>query len=293
VPDWLRLEGPTTDHRGLMWRFTVKTDNPGRLLANVAFECDSGVGTCSFDLTVREGQPALGDLALCGSPFDGASFESIRTLARTLGALPLRVHCLDNPADIGPLRPRTLLLHQGGLLRCSPEDLGAVERLAGAGTSVVVLADEFFRGTTSGANRFLAPFGLRMRQAGADEPGLSSEERSRRVLDWQERYDRAPFDSGPAEVCPHRLTSGVRRVHWFRPCPVECVGPSARPLVRSPAHEGEGFAAVSEEKGGVVALGMSLWPHFSSVGWPYDNDRLLANALVGGDADVLVGLCGE
>jgi hypothetical protein len=38
---------------------------------------------------------------------------------------------------------------------------------------------------------------------------------------------------------------------------------------------------------------MSLWPHFSSVGWPYDNDRLLANALVGGDADVLVGLCGE
>jgi hypothetical protein len=36
--------------------------------------------------------------------------------------------------------------------------------------------------------------------------------------------------------------------------------------------------------GYVVAVGKSLWSGLSGVGWPYDNDRFLANLLVGGDA---------
>jgi hypothetical protein len=35
----------------------------------------------------------------------------------------------------------------------------------------------------------------------------------------------------------------------------------------------------------VVAVGTSLWSSLWAVGWPYDNDRLLANLLVGGDAE--------
>jgi hypothetical protein len=288
VPDWLELDGPTKTHLGLLWRFAARTDRPGPLLTSLAFECDAGVGTCQINLTVCDGQPALGDLVLCDTPFDcHTSHAELQTLARTLGALPLRVHCLDNPSDVGPLRPRTLVLHQAGLLRGSPEDVAAVERLAENGTTVVVLADEFYRGTTSGANRFLAAFGLRMKQNGTEEPGIDREERGRRVTAWQERYDRAPFDSGPEEITSHRLTAGVRRLHWFRPCPVECISQATRPLVRSAAHDGEAFAAVSEAKGCVVAVGMSLWHSLSSVGWPYDNDRLLANLLVGGDAEAV------
>ncbi len=41
-----------------------------------------------------------------------------------------------------------------------------LQRLAAAGTNIVVLADEFSRGTTGAANRVLAPFGLRMKQVG-------------------------------------------------------------------------------------------------------------------------------
>jgi hypothetical protein len=290
VPDWLELEGPTSFHqRGLFWRFAIRTDRPGDLFTSLAFECDTGVGGCQISLTVRDEQPALGELALCDSPFDyGTSHESLHTLVQTLDALPLRVHCFDRLADLGELRPRTLVLHQAGVWQCTSEDVATVERLASDGTAVVVLADQFFRGTAPGADRLLAPFGLRMKSDGTDEPGLGREEQGRRILSWQARYDHAPFRSGPAEVEPHRLTTGVRRVYWFRPCPVECVGPAARPLIRSPAGAGECFAAVSEVKGCVTAVGKSLWTAFSSVGWPYDNDRFFANLLVGGDAEAVI-----
>jgi hypothetical protein len=290
VPDWLELEEPIQDgQRGLVWQFTVRTDRPGPLHTSLRFECDSGVGRCQISLVIRDGHPALGDLALCTPPFGcSTSHESLRTLTRILDALPLRIHCLESPSALGALQPRVLLLHQSGLLQCTSDDVVFVEQLASSGTSVVVLADEFFRGTTSAANRILAPFGLRMKQDGTEEPGITREERSRRVGAWQARYDLAPFNSGAAEVCPHRLTAGVRRVHWFRPCPVECVGPHARPLVHSPTGEGECFAGVSEEKGCVTAVGTSLWALLASVGWPYDNDRFFANLLIGGDAEAFV-----
>jgi hypothetical protein len=38
-----------------------------------------------------------------------------------------------------------------------------------------------------------------------------------------------------------------------------------------------------------VAVGKSLWGGLAGVGWPYDNDRLFANLLVGGDADRCLG----
>jgi hypothetical protein len=38
----------------------------------------------------------------------------------------------------------------------------------------------------------------------------------------------------------------------------------------------------------VVAVGKSLWGGLAAVGWPYDNDRFLANLLVGGDAEMAI-----
>ena len=37
-----------------------------------------------------------------------------------------------------------------------------------------------------------------------------------------------------------------------------------------------------------MAVGNSLWSALSGVGWPYDNDRFLANILVGGDAEAAI-----
>jgi hypothetical protein len=290
VPDWIELKGPwKTGQQGLGWNFVVRTDKPGRYHTSVAFECDTGVGRCQISLEVREGRPRLGDLVLCDSPFDcTTSPESLRPLVRILGALPLRTHCLNSLDEIGELQPRTIVLHGGGLLSCKPNDLEMLQRLAVAGTNILVLADEFLVGTAAAANRTLAPFGLRMKQAGTDEPGLTQEERRRRRRDWNDRYDWAPFHAGQEHIAAHPLTQGVKRLHWFRPCPVVCGNQTARPLVRNPRDVEENFAAVAHPGGHVVAVGKSLWSGLSGVGWPYDNDRLFANLLVGGDAEAAI-----
>jgi hypothetical protein len=167
-----------------------------------------------------------------------------------------------------------------------------VEGLAAAGANVVVLADEFFHGTTGAANLVLKPFGLRMKQNGADEPGITREEKVQRILNWQARYEQVPFDAGTEHIAAHPLTQGVKRLHWFRPCPVTCENADSCPLVRNPADADECFAAVASPRGYVVAVGRSLWSGLSAVGWPYDNDRFLANLLVGGDAEATIAKSG-
>jgi hypothetical protein len=287
VPDWIELEGSKkTGQQGLAWSFQIRTDEPGEYLTTVAFECDTGVGRCQISLQIREGRPALGDLVLCDSPFDcDTDPKSLESLVRILGALPFRVHCLDSLNELGRLQPRTIVLHQSGLLGCGPNEVDLLRGLAAAGTHFLVLADEFYRGTTGAANRVLAPFGLGMKQDGADDPGLTREERVQRILDWQARYEQTPFDAEAEHIAGHPLTQGVKRLHWFRPCPVVCGHVTAQPLVRNPVDPQECFAAVASPGGYVVAVGRSLWSGLSGVGWPYDNDRFLANLLVGGDAE--------
>lgn len=291
MPDWIELKGPQkTGQQGLAWTFTVRADRPADLSTSIRFECDTGVGSCQISLKVHDGQPALGELVLCDSPFAcHTSHHSLDSLVRIAGALPFRWHCVGTVGEIGEVLPRTLVLHQGGLLRCNDGDVGTLRELVASGGNLVVLADEFFRGTTTAANRVLAPFGIRMKQDGRDEPGLSRQEQIHRILAWQERYEQTPFDSGPAETVAHPLTRGVKKVHWWRPCPLVCTGPGASPLVRNPADTEECFAAVAQPGGYVVVVGTSLWTSLSAVGWPYDNDRLLANLLVGGDAESAVG----
>jgi hypothetical protein len=287
VPDWIELKGPRETGHGLAWTFTVCTDKPGQYQTSIRFECDAGVGRCQIALEIKEGRPVPADLILCDSPFDcHTTDESLESLVRILSALPFRFHCLDALTELGELRPRTILLHQSGLLGCKAKDVELLQRLVAAGTNLVVLADEFYRGTTGAANRVLAPFGLQMKQDGSEDPGLSRDQRIQRILDWQARYEQAPFDAGPEHLSLHPLTEGVKRLHWFRPCPVVCQSPACRPLVRNPADPPESFAAVAEPGGYVVAVGKSLWCGMSAVGWPYDNDRFLANILVGGDAEL-------
>jgi hypothetical protein len=165
-----------------------------------------------------------------------------------------------------------------------------LKRLAAAGANLVVLADEFFCGTTGAANLVLKPFGLRMKQNGADELGITREEKFQRILDWQARYEQVPFEVRLEHIAAHPLTQGIRRIHWYRPCPVVCENADGCPLLRNPADADECFAAVASPRGYVVALGTSLWSGLSAVGWPYDNDRFLANVLIGGDADAVAAL---
>jgi hypothetical protein len=202
-----------------------------------------------------------------------------------VNGLRFRVHWLDRLADLDGLEPVTLMLHGSGLTQASPSEIARLHHRVAGGLNVIVLADEFYKGTTRAANAVLAPFGLGIGQADALFAGASEEERIWRTQNWQLRYEWTPFDSQSNDVCPHPLTRKVARVHWFRPSPVSYAAATSFPLVKNPHDSSECFAAVAEPKGYVVAVGLSLWSALSAVGWPYDNDRLLANLLAGGDAE--------
>src|SRR5262249_13998957 len=59
--------------------------------------------------------------------------ESLASLVRVVGALPLCLHCFETLADLGGLRPRTMVLHGRGLLHCTGEGVEALRNLvAGA-----------------------------------------------------------------------------------------------------------------------------------------------------------------
>jgi len=290
VPDWIDLKGPRkTGQQGLAWTFAIRTDKPGQYRTTIAFKCDTGVGHCQIALEIKEGRPALPDLIWCDSPFNcTTSAESLQSLVRMLSALPFRMHYLDASSELDEFRPKTIVLHQSGLLVRQANDVEPLQRLVAAGTNLVVLADEFFGGTTGAANTILAPFGLQMKQDGSREPGLTRDEKLQRILAWQARYDQTPFDVGSEHVALHPLTQGVKRLHWFRPCPVICTNGTARPLVTNPADLEECFAAVAAPGGYVVAVGHSLWGALAGVGWPYDNDRFLANILAGDDVEAVI-----
>lgn len=290
LPDWLELDGPyKTIHSGLAWAFIVKTDEPGQRFVTVGIDCNTGTSSCQISLTLKEGEPDLGDVVLCCSPFHGQStYTEFEPLLRVLSGLDFRIHCVRAVGDVRDLQPRTLVLHGEGLIEASEEDRKLLASLVRKGMNLIVLADEFFHGTTSAANKLLAEFDMQLLRDGTDEPGITREERLRRIRDWQSRYTEAVCTRGDIVMDP--LTEGVRRLHWFRPCPVILTGPGSSPLVRYPCEGDRCLAAVSQPNGRVVAVGKSLLCSLGAVGWPYDNDRFLANLLVGGDAEGVVSL---
>jgi hypothetical protein len=278
----------------LFWRFRIATDIVGELGMRLCIECDTGTAVLYCFLHVRDGDPRNGDVVWYDSPFDAAVGYDFRALARALAHSDFRTHYVKDLASLDTCRPRTILLHQGGLLRTArPEAASAREKLHAlvrSGTNLILLADHFFVGTVPAANTVLQPYGIRFLINGADEEGLSRDEAYDRVVSWQQRYHEAV--SAEEDVCPHPLTAGVKRLYWYRPSPLVCDAPNAVPLARNPAERAEYFAAAARPGGYVVAVGLSLWGALMHVGWPHDNDRLLANLLLGGDAEAASGTGG-
>jgi hypothetical protein len=288
VPDWLELHGPhPTPTNGLVWGWTIHTETAGTRFASLAIECDTGRSSCQISLELQDGEPAHGDIVLCDSPFscDTTSAE-LAALMRVVGVLDFRVHCVNRLSDITNMLPQGIVLHGGGLIRLSQDDRDLLDHLVRKGTNLIVFADEFFRGTTSASNMLLTSYDMEFLRDGTDDFHIAQEVKIRRLTDWRQKYTEVLCTE--RDIITDPLTSGVRRLHWFRPCPLRIKGPGASPLVRFPSSSDEFLAAISRPKGNVVAVGKSLISSFASDGWPYDNDRLLANLMAGGDAETLI-----
>jgi len=285
IPDWVTLKGPDkTDQGSLVWRFDICTDTPGDLMALFEIDCDTGRASCHFSVTIRDGQPSLGDIVVLDSPYHCFSKSSdLRPLTRIFQAIDARFHFVNTLSTLGDRQIRTVILHGSGLIRAKEDDREHLASLVRDGTNLIVFADEFFRRTTVAANRIIGSYDMEMLRDGTDEPGISAEEHNRRAMDWQLRYHEAV--STKEHLAQHPLTEGVQKLHWYRPCPVIRPGPSSQSLAQNPSNPNEeSFAVVSKPNGYVVAVGTSLLTSLADKGWPYDNDRFLANLIVSGDA---------
>jgi hypothetical protein len=236
---------------------------------------------------VKEGAASLGDLAFCNSPFDdNTPYWLLKSLVRILNALPIRVHFLNSVWELEKVRPRTALLHQSSLVNANADHVNLVTGYVEQGMNVAILSDHFYRGTTAAANRILSRFDLQMKDDNPAELSIDSDGLARQIHKWPANLDRTDIISDASTVYPHRLTEGVRRVLWSQPCSVLCTGRLSAPLIRTPNTPDEYFAAMSSSNGCVIAVGNSLWSSLSSVGWPYDNDRLLANIFAADNAEL-------
>jgi hypothetical protein len=294
VPGWLMLDGPMLSRRGLLWRYDIHVDQPGPLSASLVVACDSGTARVQVSLDVRSSETLLGDLAICDSPFSyHVPYLHVRSLVRLLGALPFRIRCLESSAEIagGDFDDiKAIILHQTGLISVDFEQARYFRYLVDGGVRLVLFADHFYQGTAAAVNRIAGPLGLHMSGQENDLGDMDGSNKRRRMVEWSAQYERSPFVCCGREIAAHPLTNGVRRLMWDRPCPIFCNNALAMPLVRSPIQAQECFCALipnvsNGERGSVVVVGSSLVSSLASVGWPFDNDRLFANLVVGGDAE--------
>jgi hypothetical protein len=290
VPNWLTLKGPIKTDQGLVWNYAIRAHKLGHRVASLRFKCDNGIAHWPLLMDVVAGPAPLGDVAFWPSPLQYlVPYSCMKSLLRICGALPVAIHCVDSLTHIRGLALRTLVLHDSALAKVTAKEINAVLGLVGTGTNVIVLADEFFQGTVRAANQILTPFGLAMNQNSVKPQHFREANAGPRDRDGERRANLTEVVSAERDVCTHRLTRGVKRVLWCEPCPINCRVGHGIPLVRNPLHRDECFAAISagaaKEKGSVIAIGTSLWSSLSSVGWPYDNDRFLANILLGDDVE--------
>lgn len=275
-PAWAKVVGPQpTPHDGLWFGIDIDTARVGFKWLRVRMEAGKRQGTFEVRALVRNGEPPRGDLVICNEPCDSNTlYPHTTSLIRVVGELGMRVHHLSELPEHWSTLPATLLLHQYGLMRAGRDRAKQIRGLAEAGTNVVVLADDFYRGTVDAANAIVQPYGMEYRPI-----------RFRPARSMAALIARDAHRSGPEEIARHPLCRGVRNLWWHRPTPIRCDGRSARPLVAIAGRPTDAFVAWAKPKGYVVAVGSSLYSHFSGVGWPFDNDRLLANLLAGGDGE--------
>ena len=278
-PSWLHLEGPwPTKQSGLIWSFRIETAQLGALSARVMLDCDTGIGVVPFDADVRPVGRRNQDIVFFPSPFD-AYVDSSRTdsLVRAMTAIKRRVHYVNEVAVLTRLfvhREMTIVLHSAAFLildDAGKEMHDLIRELSPGGADVIVFAGEFFRGTVEVTNKLFGHVGIHVVSR-----SVSTE--SRPVCRGQPLFN---VECCGPDIHEHDLNNGVQRVFWKRVSPIRLRGDHFRPVIGL-LGSSEDHSIVAARPGGyLVVIGSALWQDLCCIGWPYDNDRLFANLLMG------------
>jgi hypothetical protein len=279
----LKLKGPFATSQELRWLFRVLTDTLADIRCELSVSCDTGECGVVFVGSVAPRDRVSGDIIIYPSPMCAESgTSSVISLARIAEHLPHRVHFVDNLSLIADLRPRTLLLHEGGLLAMAKPNNPYTQKLhsfVNAGMNLVILAGSGVRGTIDAANALLSPYGIRFSKRRTeqyevttlchDEVPQLSEVRHSRVV------------STRLDIEEHELTRNICALYWHDASTIANDDPRIQSLVTVPSHINESYVVATRPSGYVVLVGTGFWGHLACRGWPYENDRFLAQLLLG------------
>jgi hypothetical protein len=278
VCKWLELRGPICVRPSKLYFFgQIHAVEAGDYATDIIIECDMGVAKVSLAIRLCDPPPNVQDVVISPTPFDAnATDEEISAFIRTESALSIRLHVPSRISEIAACSPSTVILWDAALVHATNAEMEKAMRVAEAGSTIVFLADTFVHGTTSRANDVLAELGIY----------YDAEAGVRRLT------CAAPVIANERDIHSHALTTGVKRLRFSSGtcCPIRVQAP-ATPVVGFPGLDAHALIAEAKrQRGAVVAVSTSSLAFLGATGWPFDNSRLMANLLVGGDATSALAL---
>jgi hypothetical protein len=248
---------------------TLKTGRPGGCNGNLVVRLSSAtyaatnivVPVNAIVVTAQTLPP--GKVLITASPYEcyatgqGRDFEALAGLTTRLAKRGIRVDlCRQLPSLLSGYS--TVLLAAESLTGLNPTRASAFRKFVSAGGRLVLAADAFFVPTALKANELLGSYGLQIinKDAGL---GITN-----------------------STVIADPLTSGIRRVDFWRPASIKVTDASQARLLVTNEDGAGGFVAVSRSpnRGEVIVVTQSLWWNWiRSDPRKVDNCLLLENLL--------------
>jgi hypothetical protein len=236
-------------------RYRINTSSLGDVFVAGVVDTDIGKAPFRFNHTLIAPDIDVPLVLVCETPFvsyaDYYFRDNMRFMMAELGCE------LDATFDVPEKvdRYRAILLHGTGLQSLTQATEKRLHKYLASGGTAVVLANYYVRGSVIWANRLTEPYGIQIQDT-----------------------EEAEIICQQAAITPEPTTAGLSKLHWFRPSPIVVSG-RATLLVRSPTQDDHGFVARSGPDCRLYVIGQSLLADLVSIGWPFDNARLLANML--------------
>jgi hypothetical protein len=236
-----------------LWPFRVNTEHPGVFLVCGEIHTDLGIAYPQITYRVCADHSENGKVLLCQSPFvPGTSLEVFRNLKLMMADLRIQMDATNQlPHDL--FQYRMMILHGSALNYLLGNERNRLEEFLRKGGRLVILADHFCKGTVMKANHLVEGFGIWLHDREYDEVTCTHR-----------------------QIVPHPLTRGVQQLYLYRCTPLQAFFPG-KLLIANPDQPKEGFMACSGPYDNLLVIGLSRLSRLLTIGWPFDNGRLLAN----------------
>lgn len=272
-PDWVNITKINKTYeddgslRSIDVCLSINTFNLGNFLGNLTAETNNGNVTLPISVNVRNSPFPRSNLLMCKTPFHKYSGSNKSVMTQLFASNNINVSYTEElPENLDNYD--TIIATASLLSDISMDTANRLKNVLDNEKKLILLADDFFGNSVSGANMVLNISGA----------GLE-------VL----QQDRGSVIIDKENIKPDIITDGVNKLKILRPSPILNKSSAPKVLVKDPTHKYHGFLAVNRKKGSLVMFGDSLiWNSFlylSGDAASYDNSKLFVNMIAGNCSD--------